>query len=259
MTFDPGLAIRWHDSLLKFEYGPGTFGPEPEYRRLDEIRRSLLDPSCDGPDPVYSVVMDVGREEHSLELHRRMLLFGLVTYSSGRLGHEPVRSQGHAHAISPHSGWSAPELFEIWEGRAIVFAQQHVADDPGKCIAVEAGPGDQVVIPPGWGHYVINPNPNSTMIFGAFCDRQYGFVYDEVRDRGGLAWFPLLNERNEVCWQPNPRYITIPLVSRGARKYMELGVPGSLSIYEQFASDPDSMQWISDPARFSELWPSFEP
>ena len=259
MPFDPGLTVRWEDNAKVFEYGKKVFGPEPEYRRLDSIRASLRDPECEGPDPVYSIAMDVGRREHQAELQRRMLLFGIVHYSAGRLGREPVRSQGHIHAISPHSGWSAPELFEIWQGRAIVYAQQHAADDPGLCVAIEAGPGDRVVVPPTWAHYVINADPDAPMIFAAWCDRQYGFIYDEVRARRGLAWFPLLDNANRISWEPNPRYTSGSLVQRHARSYAELGISGAIPIYEQFAQNPDSVQWVSAPARFADLWPSFEP
>jgi glucose-6-phosphate isomerase len=259
MPFDSGLAVRWCDKTRTFEYGEEVFGPEPEHRRLATIRASLHNPDCDGPDPVYSIVMDVGRKEHLAELHRRMLLFGVVEYPAGRLGHEPVRSQGHVHALSPHSGWSAPELFEIWEGRALIYAQQHATDDPGHCIVVEADPGDQVVVPPGWAHCVINADPKVRMIFGAWCDRQFGFVYDEVRAHGGLAWYPLLNDQDEIHWHPNPRYATASLICHKARSYAELGLCESLPIYEQFARNPELVQWVSDPKRLSTLWPSFEP
>jgi glucose-6-phosphate isomerase len=259
MAFDPGLAVRWSGGAAGFEYGEGAFGPPPEHRRLDAIRASLRDPDCLGPDPVYSIVMDVGRQEHAMELHRRMLLFGVVAYCAGRLGQEPVRSQGHAHAISPHSGWSAPELFEVWEGKAIVYAQQFDEENPGCCVAVEASAGDKVVVPPGWVHCVINADPGAPMVFGAWCDRQYGFVYDGVRARGGLAWFPLLCEENGISWQPNPRYQVTSLIRRPARSYSELGLLGGISIYEQFVRNPDSVQWVSDPARFAGLWPTFQP
>jgi glucose-6-phosphate isomerase len=259
MPFDSGLAVRWCDTTRTFEYGEEVFGPEPEHRRLATIRASLHNPDCEGPDPVYSIVMDVGRKEHLAELHRRMLLFGVVEYPAGRLGNEPVRSQGHVHALSLHSGWSAPELFEIWEGRAIIYAQQHATDDPGRCIIVEANPGDQVVVPPGWAHCVINADPNARMIFSAWCDRQFGFVYDEVRAHGGLAWYPLLDDQDEIHWHPNPRYATASLSCHKARSYAELGLCESLPIYEQFARNQESVQWVSDPNRFATLWPSFEP
>jgi len=66
--------------------------------------------------------MDVGRIEDLSELKQRMLLFGIVIYATGKLGDEPVRGQGHVHAVAPHCGWSTPELFEIWQGHAIIYA-----------------------------------------------------------------------------------------------------------------------------------------
>ena len=189
---------------------------------------------------------------------QRMLLFGVVAYEKGRLGDEPVRSQGHVHAIAPHCGWSTPELFEIWQGDAIIYAQETVMDRPGRCIAIVAGPGDKVVIPPGWAHCVISRNPESRMMFGAWCDRQYGFVYDGVRAHGGLAWFPLLRNGG-LEWQRNPAYAHPHLVCRPARSYPELGVSRELPIYEQFAQDHNSMQWVSEPALVQDLWENFEP
>ena len=110
MRFDPGIGVVPVRAPLGFRYGPGVFGPQPERRSLDAIRPSLRDPACTGPDPVYAIVMDVGHEDIRVELERRMLLFGAVIYASGKLGEAPVRSQGHVHRVSSHSGWSPPEV-----------------------------------------------------------------------------------------------------------------------------------------------------
>ncbi len=259
--FDPKLGVR-RRADLGFDYDEDVFGPRPEFRHLDSIRRSLRDPNCDGPDPVYSIVMDVGRREHKDELERRMLLFGAVVYAAGKLGEEPVRSQGHIHAIAPHCGWSTPELFEIWEGRAIIYAQESAEDDPGHCFAITAGPGDKVVVPPGWAHAVINADPSSSMMFGAWCDRQYGFVYDAIRAHHGLAWFPILDRQTRdgqqgIHWEANPSYRSSFLSVQNARAYPELGLDPSIPIYEQFANDPDSVQWVSEPNRATSVWASF--
>ena len=254
-----GLDVQFDLTSLNFEYGPGVFGPKPEARSLDAIRKSLRDPRCKGPDPVYKIAMDVGRVEHRIRLNEKMLLFGVVAYASGRLGDEPVRSQGHVHAVSPHSGWSAPELFEIWHGSAIIYGQQKSGDDPGRCVAVCAEKGDMVLMPPRWAHCVINADPESKLIFGAWCDRQYGFEYDNVRSHGGLAWFPVLSSAGCLTWEPNPSYSSSELKQRSARTYPELGLESGIPIYELFAKDSGSVDWVSEPSRFAGLWREFEP
>jgi glucose-6-phosphate isomerase len=259
LAFDPGIPLRLAERELAFEYGPGIFGPVAEFRHLDAIRPSLRDPDCEGPDPVYGIAMDIGREVDRPALHERMLLFGAVVYAAGWLGEEPVRSQGHIHAVAPHSGWSPPEVFEIWTGRAIVYAQERAEDDPGRCIAVSAQAGDKVVVPPGWAHFVINADAASRMAFGAWCDRQYNFDYTGVRAHHGLAWFPVLKESGEMGWERNPRYAESTLEQRRARAYTELGVDAERNLYSQFIENPDSVMFVADPQRAAECWPGFIP
>jgi glucose-6-phosphate isomerase len=259
LEFDPGLPLSLSESTLAFEYGAGVFGPEPEMRSLDAIRPSLRDPQCSGPDPVYGIAMDVGRETERELLKQRMLLFGAVVYAEGRLGDEPVRSLGHIHAIAPHSGWSPPEVFEIWTGKAIVYAQERAEDNPGRCVAVEATAGDQVVVPPGWAHCVINADPASRMSFGAWCDRQYGFEYTGVRAHHGLAWFPMLTESGVIDWWPNQRYAKSTLEQHAPRAYPELGLDCKRSLYGQFVADPDSVMFVAEPGRKADVWKTFAP
>jgi glucose-6-phosphate isomerase len=259
MRFDPGLDVTPTAAPFGFRYGPGVFGPEPEHRRLDAIRASLRDPGCSGPDPVYAIAMHVGRDEHRAGLEARSLLFGVVTYAAGRLGDEPVRSQGHVHRVAPHSGWRPPEIYEIWTGRAVVLMQERAADDPGRCYAIEGAGGDVIVVPPGWAHATISADPREPLTFGAWCDQQYGFEYEEVRARGGLAYFAVLGEDDELEWRPNPAYRVTGLAVRPPRAYDDLGLRQGVPIYAQYAADPASVHWVSEPGRLRDAWHSFEP
>lgn len=257
--FDPGLDVRPLSNPLGFEYGPRVFGPSPENRKLDAIRKSLLDRNCAGPDPVYSIVMDVGREEHRAELKSRMLLFGVVTYAAGRLGQEPVRSQGHVHKISSHSGWRPPELYEIWRGKAIIYMQERAAEDPGRCFAVTATPGQTVLVPPGWAHATISADPTQPLTFGAWCDREYGFEYDDVRRLGGLAFYPLLDEMNRIDWKRNEKYRASALVEKSPASYSAFGIDPLTPIYSQFAQSPARFDFIPHANLAGTLWNDFIP
>lgn len=254
-----GLDIQFVKNTLDLRYGDGVFGPRPEYRSLDSIRQSLQDPNCAGPEQVYAIAMDVGRVADREEIKARMLLFGVVIYAGGRLGAEPVRSQGHVHKIAPHCGWSTPELIEVWEGRAFFYVQEKSGDDPGRCAAIEAGPGDRVVIPPGWAHSIVNADVKSALIVGAWCDREYGFNYTEMRARHGLAWLPLLTDDGQLGWKANPNYSASKIEIRKARCYPELDISPEFCLYEHLRRNPESIEWVSNPAKHKDLWERFEP
>ena len=146
MEFNPGFDIIPTVNPMGFKYGADVFGPQVENRYLRDIRGSLSDPQCDGPEIVYSIAMDVGKCKHREMLERMHLLYGVVTYAAGRLGKEPIRSQGHIHWVSKYSGWSTPEVYEIWTGEAIIYMQEYAEDNPGRCFAVYAKAGDVVMM-----------------------------------------------------------------------------------------------------------------
>nr|MBD3622981.1 glucose-6-phosphate isomerase [Sunxiuqinia sp.] len=259
MKFNPGFDIDPTVSPMGFHYGSGIFGPDVENRKLDDIRQSLRNPACEGPETVYSIAMDVGKKEHLETLKRLHLLFGVVTYAAGRLGDEPVRSQGHIHKVSPWSGWSTPEVYEIWSGRAIIYMQETAKDDPGRCFAVEAGPGDVVVVPPFWAHATISADPEQPLTFGAWCDRAYGFEYHDVRAHNGLAWFPVIGKEGKIEWTKNPLYRTEQLHVKRPSNYSLLGIEKGKPIYTQFEEDETRFLFVPHPVLKEQEWDGFIP
>ena len=63
-NFNTGLNITPKTNPLGFHYGDDCFGPKVENRKLDDIRKSLLNSACEGPEIVYSIAMDVGKKKH---------------------------------------------------------------------------------------------------------------------------------------------------------------------------------------------------
>ncbi|KAA6321820.1 hypothetical protein EZS27_028573 [termite gut metagenome] len=62
---------------------------------------------------------------------------------------------------------------------------------------------------PEWVHATISARPDSPLTFGTWCDRNYGFEYDDVRAHKGIAWFPIVTGdtlqwiRNEIIGNQN--------------------------------------------------------
>ncbi len=257
--FYPGFDITPQHSPMGFEYGNDVFGPKVEQRFINDIRLSLREPNCTGPEIVYAIAMDVGKKVH-LELLKKMhLLYGTVIYAGGKLGNEPIRSQGHIHKISTLSGWSTPEVYEIWEGEAVIYMQEFAEDKPGRCYAVQAQVGDVVVVPPYWVHATISANPTHPLVFGAWCDRAYSFDYNGVRAHGGIAWFPVFDANNQLVWERNEQYETSELILKSPEIYHNLGLEKGKSIYQIFEEKPETFAFVPRPALKAEVWENFVP
>jgi len=258
MKFNPGFSIQPISNPMGFIYGPDCYGPVVEYRSLDSIRNSLLEPDCIGPDPVYGIAMDVGKKMHKSRLEGLNLLFGAVIYAAGKLGREPVRSQGHVHKRARGNKLSPPEIYEIWSGKAIVYMQESSGNFPGRCFAVEADPGEVVVVPPDWSHATVSADINDPLVFGAWCDRNFGFEYEQVRAHHGLAWFPILNS-DKISWVANEHYSPSRLISKKPGEYHFLGLRKGIPIYTQFEENPEKLGFVADPDSKSDHWVNFTP
>ena len=256
--FNNGIGIEYNFENKEFIYKENNFGPITEKRKLDDIRKSLKNPMCSGPEVVYSIAMDVGIDEDREDLIERNLLYGACIYSNGVLDNEPVRSQGHIHAVSKSCNYSTGELYEIWHGKAIIFMQETAKDNPGRVFAVEAEVGDVVFVPPGWAHYTANANPEDYMVFGAWCVRDYGFDYDDVRAHNGLSYFPIVNDK-KIEFEKNPKYEECKLEVKKPRKYEELNLDYSKSIYAQYRDDRSKFDFVTDPLKYKDLWENFIP
>lgn len=258
MEFYPGFAIDATKEPLGFLYGTNVFGPDVEVRRLEDIRGSLADKNCDGPEELYAIAMDVGEDCERDEIFRRNLLFGAVTYAAGMMGREPVRSQGHIHGVSPSCKASTPEVYEIWEGEAVIYMQQSGEDNPGRCYAVHAKAGDVVIVPPGWVHATVNGDVSRNMTFGAWCVRDYGFDYKAVRKHGGIAYFPIATKQGLV-WEANTSYQGGELVIKKARTYEDLGLKPGVPVYTQFKENQDLFWFVSRPQDYPQFWENYQP
>jgi hypothetical protein len=87
---------------------------------------------------------------------------------------------------------------------------------------------------------------------------EYGFDYDEVGKRMGLAWYACVDAGQNIRWERNPNYDSPELEIRPTSDYSAFGFSGKQPLCSQVARDFDRFQWISKPGLAS-LWQDFRP
>lgn len=257
---ETGLGISFDEPIHEFVYPSTVFGPtHAEQRHLKDILHSMADHEAQGPEIVYSIAMDVGLKKDRADLLERELLFGIVAYADGSIGKEPVKSQGHIHAISKTCQMSTPEVYEIWSGEAIIYMQERATDNPGRCYAVRAKAGEVVIVPPGWAHCTINASKTEPMLFGAWCVRDFGFEYEEVREHNGLAFYPKFDAQGTIVWEQNPSYQAEELIEKAPRVYSEFKIADKLPIYQQYEQDHTKFDFVVRPDLYKDKWLNYIP
>lgn len=254
-----GINLYFDNEKFCFQYGHDSFGPISEIRHLNDIRQSLLDYNAQGPDKLYSISMDVGEKKDQEDLVNRGLLFGVVAYAKGKIGKEPVRSQGHIHSVSASTQYSTPEVYEIWNGEATILMQEYAKDNPGRVYAVRAQKGDVVIVPPNWAHCTINSGVKEQLVFGAWCIRDFGFDYDEVRAHNGLAYYPTVGQNDEINWIKNDKYNNSELIEKSPEDYSNLNINQQMPIYKQYQEDHERFNFVTKPKDYMEIWKNFTP
>jgi glucose-6-phosphate isomerase, archaeal len=245
-----GLPVVLDPDALTLDFGAGITTEPLDQRRIDDIRQMLPDPEATGPDPLYSIYMDVRVPTLAAVLQARGLSYGAVVDSPGRIGNEYVRSQGHIHSSPPGTTTPYLEIYEFWHGTGAVYLQDAAQPDLTDVLLVDVQPGDKVIIPPGWVHVVINSGP-APLAFGALYASDATLLYEPLRAMNGTAWAVLA----DGSFAANPRYRNPPPPGRvQAREYPAFGIRRDWPLLTAFAGDHDLYDYVVDPERFPDVW-----
>ena len=242
-----GISVHLDASALTLSFGPGVTTAPIVIRRLGEVRSLLRDPNATGPDHLYTVYMDVRVPGRDHTLRSLGLGYGAVVYNHGALGAEALRSQGHVHSAPATTGVAYSEIYEFWHGRGLVYMQDSATARVTDVVVVETGPGDKVVIPPGWAHATVNLGP-SALAFGAVYALDAVLLYEPLRALQGTAHYVLADGTLE----PNPRYRAVPAPRRQAPH--EVPEHGIGQGRPALSGDLSLLDLVSRPERYPALW-----
>ncbi len=245
-----GLDIRLDEEKLALQFGPGIEHPVGEIRTLAQVRPMLEDRRADGPEHLYSIYMDIYRDEDGPALRAQDILYGSVIYNHGTVGHERLRSQGHVHSDKPGTGLRYSEVYDFWSGHGLVYLQKECGPTVSRAFLVHVSAGDKLVIPFGWVHLVVTLG-DDVLSFGAWCARRNTFEYACLQALGGPAHF--VQADGSVL--TNPRYRSVAEVRDATpADFPDLGIPRDRPIYTSWRERPALYDFMASPELVGDIW-----
>lgn len=223
--------------------GSGVIFSEPvRYRSLTEMRSVLRDPEAEGPERVYAMYRMVGERESFAVQTAYGLRYDLTVIPAGRLGSERVKTQGHYHPLAS-DGVAFPEIYAVLAGQAGFLLQSGgVAGPLEEVLLVQAAAGDQVVIPPGYGHVTVNTGED-TLVLANLVEAHFSSLYAPYLAHHGAAFYLRADGQLEA----NPHYGTpLPVLRRIQAE------PAQVPLYQAFLSQPHGFRFLSQPGLLSQ-------
>ena len=214
--------------------------PEPAVRTIYDMMPVLAVPGTYPDKILYFMYRDLSENEIDKEwLSAHLLRFDLTRIPPGNISGEFVKTKGHYHPKAT-DGMGYPELYQVITGCAHYLMQK---EDLSDIVVVEAGPGDVVLVPPGYGHVTINPSSEELLMSNIVSDA-FSSIYGHYEEKQGGVYY----EFEKEGWKANPAYGDIGEIRIAKPKKPDfLGIPSGRSIYD-LAGDDEKLAFLNKPS-----------
>lgn len=218
--------------------------PEPQIRTIGQMRPVLAEAGCGASGPLYFMYRNLARTEADREwLTANRIRFDYTVIPPMSVCGEFAKTKGHYHPAAP-DGTGYPELYQVLSGRAEYLLQTRDAAD---VFVVRAGPGDAVLVPPGYGHVTINP-ADSELCMVNLVSEEFSSEYAAYEEQRGAAYYHCTDG-----WKKNPRYPGAgDLTIRDAPEFPEAGIIHGREIYDLIGGD--TLGYLNHPGDYAALF-----
>jgi glucose-6-phosphate isomerase len=199
--------------------------------------------------PAYEMFRDVYLSKSDREkIIEHSVRYDLTFTSNGKIGKEFLKTYGHYHP-EVEKGLTYPEIYEILEGNAYFILQKPVRDDELEdVIVVTAKEGDKVIIPPNYGHVMINPT-NKNLKSCNWVYSKFSSLYEPYTKMRGAGYY-----YTDDGWVENQNYSRLPEIRFvKPRLPKELGLKRSDEIYKLIKT-PEKLEFLYKPSEYIEIF-----
>ena len=180
-----GLGIKLDIDKPELTFDKDIKFSLPTIRTINQMREVLLDKNIQEPEELYYMYRGIHRSDDESILDKHSLRYDVTVIKPFCLGKEFMKTAGHYHP----EGF--PELYEVISGRCFCLLQRHNLRDYRiieEIIFIEAAAGQKIIIPPGFGHILINPGPDY-LVTANWVSCCFESSYELYKKAKGAAYF----------------------------------------------------------------------
>lgn len=178
-------------------------------RRVKDMQPFLVSREATAKtNPIYRVYRDLlpieAKNHPQLEYDITVILPGAFQFPNGE--REYFRTAGHYHD-EKKNGIGYAEIYEVLSGYGRWIIQKRAGGDGeiAESYLIEAGPGEKICIPPGFGH--ISVNVEDVSLVEANVRTYFDSDYEAYKKLRGGAWRILAShEKDMLEIEPNSNY-----------------------------------------------------
>jgi glucose-6-phosphate isomerase len=242
-----GLDLKLDTQKARLVIGEGLTKPEPAIRTMEQAREVLVDHSIKEPRDLYFMYRDLHRSADNSLLEKYKLRYDVTVIKPDHLGKEFMKTVGHYHP------GNYGELYELLTGSAICLMQKRDLKDDSiieDAIAVTATAGEKILIPPGYGHILVNPGPEF-LVTSNWVSSLFSSEYQLYKKAKGAAYF-LLDCDGRVQYSPNKYFKKLPAVRSAvaAPRLDRFGLEKGSPIYNVILTAPEKLDFLNRPMDF---------
>ncbi|MBI4018037.1 MAG: glucose-6-phosphate isomerase [Candidatus Aenigmarchaeota archaeon] len=241
-----GLPIKLDG--VRIVLGSGVAVEKTSQRTLDEMKPFLMDDNAKFPKKTaYYMYRNVGFPKDRQMFSKNKLRFDLTVLENGLIGREFARTIGHYHPFKPGTAVRYPEIYEIVTGEAMFMMQETGSDENRvkSVLAVSAGQGDKVLMPPGFGHVTVNVGKTPLVTANIVSD-EFGSVYTAYRENHGPAYY-VVEDQGKPVFLRNESYGRVPAPQLTEPRQSFRG-----TLYAAASRDISKFSFLHSPEKFAD-------
>ncbi|OGX25986.1 MAG: hypothetical protein A3J51_01790 [Omnitrophica WOR_2 bacterium RIFCSPHIGHO2_02_FULL_45_21] len=219
----------------------------PAIRFLKEIKEVLVEKELSSPAELYYMYRDMHKIKDAERLAKHKLRYDVTVIRPGRLGNEFMKTAGHYHP------GDFGELYEVLSGCAWCLLQRRNTGDERiieDVILIKAKTGDKIVIPPRYGHILINIEKEH-LVTSNWVSASFHSQYELYEKAQGAAYYIFedsLGERFEA--NPYFKEVSRIRVALPAKEIKKFGLVSGAPMYSLLYKEAGKLDFLNNPLKY---------